>query len=249
MLPKHSYWHYQSVLTPEQCDRILQLGESEIKRKKDLGESTKAITWGNMEKGGHNAGAQSRGESDLSSLDVPESQTYIRDSEVAWLSDTWLFDLIAPYIRGANIQAGWNYDIDVAEDFQFTKYSHDGFYGWHQDSNGGSDEVMKRFIPGVSPLDPNTGRRPTGYTEQHDLVGKVRKISATINISPENSYEGGNLKFDFGPHSDPRYHECLEIRPRGSIIVFPSYMYHCVTPVTKGTRYSLVMWNLGKPFK
>jgi PKHD-type hydroxylase len=37
--------------------------------------------------------------------------------------------------------------------------------------------------------------------------------------------------------------------PKGSIIVFPSFVWHRVKPVTKGTRYSLVMWNLGYPFK
>ena len=40
-----------------------------------------------------------------------------------------------------------------------------------------------------------------------------------------------------------------EILPKGSIIVFPSFVWHRVKPVTKGTRYSLVMWNLGYPFK
>ena len=34
-----------------------------------------------------------------------------------------------------------------------------------------------------------------------------------------------------------------------SVIVFPSHVYHQVTPVTKGTRYSLVGWNLGYPFR
>ena len=62
-------------------------------------------------------------------------------------------------------------------------------------------------------------------------------------------FVGGNLKFDLGPHSKKRYHTCTEIRPRGSIIVFPSHLYHQVTPVTTGTRYSLVAWNLGKPFQ
>ena len=72
----------------------------------------------------------------------------------------------------------------------------------------------------------------------------------TINLSEPGSYEGGNLKFDYGPHiKGERYHECTEIRPKGSVIVFPSYLYHQVTPVTKGTRYSLVMWSLGHPFR
>ena len=53
-----------------------------------------------------------------------------------------------------------------------------------------------------------------------------------------------------GPHaSGKRFHEVEEIRPQGSIIVFPSYVYHQVTPVTRGTRYSLVLWSLGQPFK
>ena len=71
----------------------------------------------------------------------------------------------------------------------------------------------------------------------------------TVNLTDSKDYEGGDLKFDFGPHSKNQYHTCEEIRPKGSIIVFPSYVYHQVTPVTKGTRYSLVMWSTGKPFK
>ncbi len=37
-------------------------------------------------------------------------------------------------------------------------------------------------------------------------------------------------------------------KSKGSVIVFPSFIYHRVTPVTKGTRYSLVTWNLGYPY-
>ncbi|BCV06054.1 MAG: hypothetical protein CM15mV124_480 [uncultured marine virus] len=33
--------------------------------------------------------------------------------------------------------------------------------------------------------------------------------------------------------------QCKEIFPKGSIIVFPSFVWHRVKPVTKGTRYSL----------
>ena len=36
---------------------------------------------------------------------------------------------------------------------------------------------------------------------------------------------------------------------KGSLVVFPSYYRHRVTPVTKGTRYSLVVWNLGQPYR
>ena len=43
--------------------------------------------------------------------------------------------------------------------------------------------------------------------------------------------------------------KCKEILPKGSIVVFPSYTWHRVSPVTSGTRLSLVQWNLGPGFK
>ena len=86
-------------------------------------------------------------------------------------------------------------------------------------------------------------------TSDPNKFGKKRKISVTVNLTSPENYDGGNLKFDFGPHAGKRYHTCTEIRPKGSIIVFPSHVYHQVTPITRGKRYSLVVWNLGKPFK
>ena len=42
----------------------------------------------------------------------------------------------------------------------------------------------------------------------------------------------------------------IEIKEKkGTIIVFPSYLVHRVKPVVKGTRYSLVVWFCGEPFK
>ena len=67
--------------------------------------------------------------------------------------------------------------------------------------------------------------------------------------------KGGELEFDFrnyDPHMrDESKHrvQCKEILPKGSIIVFPSFVWHRVKPVTSGTRYSLVVWHLGRPFR
>ena len=36
---------------------------------------------------------------------------------------------------------------------------------------------------------------------------------------------------------------------KGDIVVFPSYLMHRVTPVTRGERYSLVAWACGEQFK
>ena len=57
---------------------------------------------------------------------------------------------------------------------------------------------------------------------------------------------------NYGPHiRDESRHvqQEKEMLPKGSIIVFPSFVWHRVKPVTKGTRYSLVLWNTGDPFK
>jgi PKHD-type hydroxylase len=94
------------------------------------------------------------------------------------------------------------------------------------------------------------GKLPEKYTTDPLMIGKVRKLSLTLNLNSPGDYEGGNLKFDYGFHSDgEQFHECEEIRPQGSVIIFPSFLDHCVTPVTAGTRYSLVLWSLGQPFK
>ena len=85
--------------------------------------------------------------------------------------------------------------------------------------------------------------------------GKIRKLSMTCQLTDGSEYKGGELEFDFrnyDPHiRDELKHkiQCKEILPKGSIIIFPSFVWHRVKPVTSGTRYSLVVWHLGKPFR
>jgi PKHD-type hydroxylase len=154
-----------------------------------------------------------------------------RNSNVVWMNDTWIYRELHPYIHQANKNAGWNYDWDWSESCQFTKYKLNQYYDWHCDS----------------------WDKP--YEKEGPTKGKVRKLSMTCQLTDGSKYEGGELEFDFrnyDPHMrDESIHkvQCKEILPKGSIIVFPSFVWHRVKPVTKGVRYSLVMWNLGYPFK
>ena len=195
-----------------------------------------------------------------------------------------MYDLFHPYVHQANQSAGWKWQWDFSESFQFTVYhghpKQGQFYGWHADGQSdwqgaykpainvgtqkkkdyrqverNTDGTFKldgkgNYIPKKEkvPLKPNGNLAP-GYTDNPDMWDKVRKLSMTVNLTDPKNYAGGNLKFDYGHHGNKRFHVCNEIRPRGSIIVFPSYTHHCVTPVTRGTRYSLVLWSLGKPWK
>lgn len=257
MQVKNSYFFFKSALTPENCQKIIDLGNNTIKQLQDEGKSTSATTHGRNDKEGmkeKGLDVTPQGDKTIEELkqttgeDV-EKNRYVRDSEVAWLDPRWLYDLIHPYVHTANDKAGWKYEWDYSEAFQFTKYHKGGFYGWHTDGQSCHFGKYKRAIPGVTPL-MEDGRFPTYHTQNKDYIGKVRKLSVTINLNKPGEYDGGNLKFDFGPHAaGKRFHEVEEIRPQGSIIVFPSYTYHQVTPVTRGTRYSLVLWSLGQPFK
>jgi len=147
-----------------------------------------------------------------------------RNSDVIWLDDPWIMKEIQPFVHIANVNAGWNFKWDYSESCQFTKYKINQFYDWHIDT-----------------FKPQNNRQ--------------RKISMTCQLTDGSEYEGGELQFDFRDYSpnlrDESNHlvTVKEILPKGTIVVFPSFLWHRVQPVTKGTRYSLVMWNLGEAFK
>lgn len=153
-----------------------------------------------------------------------------RHSNIVWLNEPWIYNEITPYLRDANKNSNWNFEIDSAENCQFTIYNKNQYYHWHQDS-----------LP--KPYDT-----PTNI----NLHGKIRKISVTCSLSDSNDYKGGELEFLQNEEIDcekTKIIKCKEISEQGSLVFFPSFIYHRVTPVTKGTRYSLVIWFLGKPFK
>ena len=149
-----------------------------------------------------------------------------RISDVSWVTDQWVYDIIWPFMQEANQKAGWSYYIKAAESMQITRYRKGGFYNFHRDGNG--DQL-------------SAYHNPTNAF----MHGHVRKLSMTTLLS--DSYEGGEFQF-----ASYNKEECVISTPEfskvGSIVVFPSSMEHRVAPVTKGIRHSLVTWFLGPPF-
>lgn len=153
-----------------------------------------------------------------------------RNSNIVWMNDRWIYNQIQPYVNQANKSAGWNFEWDWSESCQFTKYSKEQYYDWHCDSFD----------------------TPYNNPENLNFHEKIRKLSVTCSLSDPKDYKGGELEFNFNnPEATKKQNikKCLEILPRGSIVVFPSFVWHRVRPVTKGVRYSLVIWNLGYPYK
>jgi PKHD-type hydroxylase len=87
---------------------------------------------------------------------------------------------------------------------------------------------------------------PAGKYDAHidKSYGKgIRKLSVVIQLSDPADYEGGELCIQNSNTPQPVKKE------QGFLVAFPSYVLHGVTPVTKGTRYSLVAWLTGPNFK
>jgi len=154
-----------------------------------------------------------------------------RNSDIVWMSDRWVYKEIQPYIHSANANAGWNFQWDFSESCQFTKYTKGQFYDWHCDS----------------------WDRPYFREDVNDPSnGKIRKLSVTVTLSDPKEYSGGELEFDLrnlDPDKKRNVMKCKEILPKGSLVVFPSFVWHRICPVKRGERKSLVIWNLGWPFK
>ena len=148
-----------------------------------------------------------------------------RNSKVVWLDERWIYDKIQPFVHRANRNAGWNFEWDWSEPAQFTQYKKGMHYNWHRDSAA------------------------TGA-----VIGKIRKLTSVLVLSNPSEYKGGELEFQFQAE-DPQFNKgrkikiANEVAPKGSIIVFPSFVWHRVKPITKGVRYSMPTWHLGWPFK
>ena len=146
-----------------------------------------------------------------------------RDSGTAFTDNQDLYDLVFPFMMHANHEAGWSFDIVSCESPQITEYKKGQYYNWHQDGTSDRLAVYRKEEVG----------------DNKWKLGYVRKLSMTILLN--DGYKGGQLQFQsiINP----------PIKSKGSIIIFPSSLLHRVTPVTKGVRYSVVVWFLGPPFK
>lgn len=153
-----------------------------------------------------------------------ELHPYIRKAKVAWLSEKWIYSKLFRFIHDANRPGRFEFNIKGSEPIQYTRYSGEDnnkdHYDWHQDS---------------------------GYTPKNN----VRKLSLICNLTDPKEYKGGNLFINF-PHPNSAHSTRYQLnfmKQKGSIIVFPSFLWHKVSPVTKGIRHSLVCWMNGDRFK
>jgi PKHD-type hydroxylase len=70
-----------------------------------------------------------------------------------------------------------------------------------------------------------------------------RKLTLSLQLSQASAYEGCELQTQLGElaFSAPK--------ERGTLVCFPSYVAHRVTPITAGVRKAMVMWAVGPEFR
>jgi len=131
----------------------------------------------------------------------------------------WIFDKLNYIIKSINDEY-YGFDLNGYSKFQYTTYN--------DSENGRYDWHM----------DTEINSRPHN---QEDI--EIRKLSMTLCLN--ENYEGGYFQINVGKESEPLFIQAK----KGRAIFFPSFMIHRVTPVTLGTRRSLVVWVLGPKFK
>lgn len=133
--------------------------------------------------------------------------------------DHWSAAIMASAAEQANADMGWAYDLQGLETLQFSTYAPGDHHGWHMD------------------------------TLSHGAL--VRKLTVVVQLDDGDDYDGGDLELlRFGVARA----EAVELprapmRQRGSVVVFPSFLVHQVTPVRRGQRRTLVAWFVGPRFR
>ena len=201
MQTKYAYWVFRNKISGKDRNKIKEVAE-----KSGYGDA--------MIKGGHSKDIKDPG---------------VRDTDVSFSNDPFLYDTLTPFLYAANEEAGWKYDLSWFEGVQIARYKKDQYYSWHTD--GDSDHFA---------VYPDNG------PDSKNFAGNVRKLSLVAFLS--NGYVGGDLELALQRQDEPNEILYPEMEC-GDVIVFPSYAYHRSTEITEGTKYSLAMWALGPPFK
>lgn len=109
-------------------------------------------------------------------------------------------------------------------------------------------EVFRFDLVGIYPEDGLSILRYEADTNDHYRPHRdygpgytTRKLTVIVQLTDGDAYVGGDLYFPDAGTAAPR--------DRGTMILFPSFLSHTVTPVVRGTRHVIVGWVHGPTFR
>jgi PKHD-type hydroxylase len=147
----------------------------------------------------------------------------IRSTKVSFINEVDLPHIWKTMLGYALHANKWAYGFDVVDisSCQYAVYDSStmDFYDWHSDTHLLDDSTFHR------------------------------KITVIIQLSDPSEYKGGYLQFNDSYIQGHTEEYTDSLRKKGSVITFPSFVEHRVTPVTEGTRRSLVCWVEGPKFR
>ena len=155
--------------------------------------------------------------------DIVETNHNVRRSKIRWLPryDGRFFNLFGAMeiLFNEGNRNAFGFDLSMFTEIQFTEYAAE-----------------------------NEGK----YDWHHDTTWvssklQRRKLSMVIQLTDPANYDGG--RFEMSKDDCDEVPAPDKILPQGTVIMFPSFLRHRVTSVTRGTRHSLVSWMEGPYFR
>lgn len=107
---------------------------------------------------------------------------------------------------------------------------------WQFEISGFSEDFQYTVYEG------SEGGHYDWHVDQGDLA-KRRKLSVSLQLTDPAQYDGCELQLHGANQID------AAPKARGTLIAFPSYVLHRVTPITRGVRKSVVVWTTGPKFR
>jgi len=108
-----------------------------------------------------------------------------------------------------------------------------------------NDLVYRLDVTGISEMlqytvyDADEGGHYDWHVDHGAVTPMPRKLSLVLQLSEPEEYEGCELQIHAANQIETPPKE------RGTVILFPAYVLHRVTPIVSGTRKSLVSWVSG----
>lgn len=78
---------------------------------------------------------------------------------------------------------------------------------------------------------------------------RQRKVSASLQLSNDNEYEGCNLEVRLPLDEEGKHPHLVASRQKGDMVVFPSFAKHKVSKLESGVRNSMVLWYHGPAWR